>query len=113
MANELRECPNPWCGWTEGPHIVVVSVCFHVPFQVRCICGVIGPDRPTRDAAIAAWNTRPQSPAFVAMKDALREILEHVEDMQVDRVGSQCTLCHTFRMLGHAALKLAQKEAAE
>ena len=114
MANELKLCPNPWCRPANRRMVKMRNVALgESVVWVRCACGVCGPVKRTRKEAIAAWNKRPQSPAFVAMKDALREILEHVEDMQVDRVGSQCTLCHTFRKLGHAALALAQKEAAE
>lgn len=39
------------------------------------------------------------------MFEALAKILNHVEDMKVERMPpSQCTLCHTFRMIGHEAL---------
>jgi hypothetical protein len=34
----------------------------------------------------------------------LREILEHVEDINVMRQASECTLCHTYRMKGWQAL---------
>jgi len=41
------------------------------------------------------------------MYAALKEILEHVEDMNIKRIGTQCTLCHTYRMIGHRALAKA------
>ena len=110
MANEMKPCP--FCGSAakeSGSNAVGITIecsnadCKGSPFV----------NERNRAEAYPAWNRRTPSPAFVAMKDALREILEHVEDMQIARVGSQCTLCHTFRKLGHAALALAQKEAAE
>ena len=40
---------------------------------------------------------------------ALKSILAHVEDMDVERLPrNQCTLCHTYRMIGHAAITKAE-----
>ncbi len=45
--------------------------------------------------------------------EALKLILKHVEDSDVDRVGSQCTLCHTYRMIGHEAIAKAEGRPAD
>jgi predicted adenine nucleotide alpha hydrolase (AANH) superfamily ATPase len=44
--------------------------------------------------------------------EALTKILKHVEDMELERKGNQCTLCHTYRMIGHAALAKAEGRQA-
>lgn len=36
--------------------------------------------------------------------EALEKIIEHVENMDAPRQGNQCTLCHTYRMIGHDAI---------
>ena len=42
---------------------------------------------------------------FDAMERALREVIQHVEDPNVERLPpSQCTLCRTYRMKIHNAL---------
>lgn len=49
-------------------------------------------------------------PLGLAMADrelllsVLKEILDHVEDSSAERIGNQCTLCHTYRMKGHDAI---------
>lgn len=48
--------------------------------------------------------------SFEAMRDALEAILAHVENMELDRKGNQCTLCHTYRQIGHDALALAKEQ---
>ena len=35
---------------------------------------------------------------------ALGDILDHVEDLDVERINNECTLCHTYRSKGYAAL---------
>ncbi len=40
--------------------------------------------------------------------EALKKILAHVEDMGAARVGSQCTLCFSYRMMGHTAVAKAE-----
>lgn len=123
MANELKPCPSLWndfgqihgaSGFIAAPKVRERAMLSGPNrYRVECGCGTKGPFGDSEDAAIAAWNARAPSPAFVAMREALREILDHVEDMNIERVGSQCTLCHTFRMIGHSALTQAEKEVSE
>lgn len=46
---------------------------------------------------------------FEVVADALDRILQHVEEDSFLRIGNQCTLCYTFRTMGHAALARAQQ----
>ena len=44
-----------------------------------------------------------------ALLAALKQIIGHVEDTSVDRQPpSMCTLCHTYRMIGHEAIDAAE-----
>jgi hypothetical protein len=36
---------------------------------------------------------------------ALKSILDHVENENIDRIGPQCTLCYSYRAMGHAVLE--------
>lgn len=67
----------------------------------------------TRDKAIAAWNRRTADPVKQALAEALEQIVDHVEDMDLERKDLQCTLCHTYRMIGHKALDAYEKEQAQ
>lgn len=40
--------------------------------------------------------------------EALREILAHVESDTTQLIAGQCTLCHTYRIIGHAAIAKAE-----
>lgn len=41
--------------------------------------------------------------------DALEKILAHAESTDIERMQPyQCTLCHTYRMIGHAAIAAAK-----
>jgi hypothetical protein len=44
------------------------------------------------------------------MLDALKTVLTHVEDDQVSRVGSQCTLCYTYRKIMRDAIRTADPD---
>ena len=56
---------------------------------------------------VNAWNAADAIMTLEADRDtllkALKEIIGHVEDNS-PRVGNQCTLCHTYRMIGHDAI---------
>lgn len=76
-------------------------------------CGIHNPAKVRERMAKSneKWNKdcdkRRMERAAPELYEALKAILDHVEDMNVERVSSQCTLCHTFRMMGHAALAAA------
>ena len=44
------------------------------------------------------------------MYEALKAIFQHVESDNIKRIGSQCTLCHTYRTMARKALKKAEGE---
>lgn len=93
MANELRRCPNPWCnGFAEvEPHSFLPKTWFVICQD----CELDGPQQNTPEKAIAAWNARPPSPAFVAMREALEEARDHLYTLQD---------CARIRELAKAAL---------
>lgn len=53
------------------------------------------------------WANARLCAAAPDLLDALEQILAHVEDMDLERVKNQCTLCHSYRTLGHAAISKA------
>jgi hypothetical protein len=42
------------------------------------------------------------------MHEALKAIIEHVENEDVKRIGNQCTLCHSYRMMIHNVIAKAE-----
>lgn len=38
------------------------------------------------------------------LREVIQEILDHVENPGIERVGNQCTLCYTYRCKARAAL---------
>jgi hypothetical protein len=79
----------------------------------------LGPDGQNKfDCIVQGLSSRITAEELVAnaqlmraapdLYKALSEILAHVENMDLERIPpTQCTLCHTFRMLGHNALAKA------
>lgn len=54
MSEELKPCPSK-CG---GVMVTIHEMNF---FYVRCVCGWEGPNMASKESAIKAWNTRPDS----------------------------------------------------
>src|SRR3990167_7411771 len=62
-----------------------------------------------RQLALLAPSLRAQNRTLLA---ALESILAHVEDADVERLGTgQCTLCHSFRDLARAAIASVEVKA--
>ncbi len=68
------------------------------------VAEVCGQNRNEANARliVAAWG----------MFDALRKVIDHVHDMTVDRNGSQCTLCYTYRHIIMDALAKVEGDSA-
>jgi|GEM_PF-5802619 len=64
MSDALKPCPNPWCEAQEreGDFSPQLRLHHHGNYRVVCSsCILEGPLRQTKEAAIAAWNTRTPS----------------------------------------------------
>jgi len=56
----LLPCPVPWCQYNDPVlELTLRYMGEDSPRRVECQCGVVGPVKPTDEAAIAAWNARP------------------------------------------------------
>lgn len=75
--------------------------------EAMVLCGA---DRELLEScAKATWTLDPLMASAPELLAALKTILEHVEDMDLERLGgNQCTLCHTYRMIGHDAIARAE-----
>jgi hypothetical protein len=47
--------------------------------------------------------------SHAVMLRTLKSVIAHVECRDLDRVGSQCTLCHTYRTMIHNAIEVAER----
>ena len=75
MTEALKPCLNPWCNLTYlSPSIVITEKVFSgtMRSRVECLCGVKGPMCDTKEAAVAAWNTRSETPPYARLVSALK-----------------------------------------
>ncbi|MBM66090.1 MAG: hypothetical protein CMH55_07645 [Myxococcales bacterium] len=67
MAEEMRPCPWPECGWAKGEEPVIRGGQANADYYghaVKCpCCGMRGPVRLTRPEAREAWNSLPRPAA--------------------------------------------------
>ena len=74
---DLKPCPLcSSCGCGDPPAVYSYLEGYH---RGECNCGWEGPTLPTKEEAIAAWNTRPIEDALRAEVAELREELETAE----------------------------------
>jgi hypothetical protein len=72
VIDELRPCPNPWCGADKG--YVRHNRGFAL-WSVRCgKCSLQGPSKDTEAEAIAAWNTRAPDPSLLSDRARMAEM---------------------------------------
>ncbi len=86
MTNELKPCP--FCGPdTPGareysPRMAIVDEGVNEPdglYAVYCpLCGTVGDDYSSMEAAIIEWNARPTEDALRAENERLREALRPI-----------------------------------
>jgi len=58
VVSELHPCPFCGSGELQGDKRRLSLVSDNSSFVIYCLCGASGPVKDTREAAVAAWNTR-------------------------------------------------------
>ena len=77
MTVELLACPSPWCEAAErvGDYSPAFRLSHFGNYRVICTsCILEGPARPTKEEAIAAWNTRPSLEGVAGLVEALTSL---------------------------------------
>jgi hypothetical protein len=80
VSEELKACPNPWCASHRRPMLAVAYAPYAKVYtggyyRVVCaVCPQVGPTGDDDDAAITAWNTRPEGPSPQAVAEMRRFI---------------------------------------
>ena len=75
MTVELLACPSPWCEAAErvGDYSPAFRLSHFGNYRVICTsCILEGPARPTKEEAIAAWNTRSSLEGVAGLVEACK-----------------------------------------